>query len=432
MIILQTTTDILEVLLGGAITTNQLACVSSWRDITTTGYTPGRTVIATNGATAVSAVEAPSSLTQRLIDLINIENADTVAQTVTVRYNLNGSFYKIYQVVLQPNETAQFTNKGGWTHSSAQGATLSTNSGGPSDVQVFNTHGSFTWTKPTIFTPKFCQVICIGAGGGGGSGQGATSGATYDGGGGGGGAYNMRWFRASDLGATESVTIGQGGAGATGNGPGLSGSTASAGTNTTFGTTVRLTAGGGGGGGGGDNSSRTSGGGGGGTGGAGANGSTTSTQGTGGLPGTSTTGQIAGAGSAQGFGASAEYGGGGGGSASSVGGSCIYGGGGGGPGAVSGKNDGWAGGPAGIFPGAAGGAGSAGAAGTDGKNGRSGDSCHGGGGGGGGGSTSAVALGGNGGNGGAAGGGGGGGGAGGNGGGNGGTGGDGYACIVSW
>lgn len=74
------------------------------------------------------------------------------------------------------------------------------------------TSASSTWTKPS--GAKTVDIMLLGDGAGGGSGaQGAVNSAVCGGGGGGGGAYMERQFVASDLDATLTVTVGQGGAG---------------------------------------------------------------------------------------------------------------------------------------------------------------------------------------------------------------------------
>lgn len=78
------------------------------------------------------------------------------------------------------------------------------------DIQSFTSSG--TWTKPSNAE----RVLVQAWGGGGGGGRAATS--ADRGAGGGGGAYIERWLTASDLGSTETVTIGAAGAGATSDG----------------------------------------------------------------------------------------------------------------------------------------------------------------------------------------------------------------------
>ena len=74
-----------------------------------------------------------------------------------------------------------------------------------SDYQQFTTSG--TWTKPSDATWVYVEAI---GGGGGGSGC-AFAGDRAQGGGG--GMFTYKLFRASDLGSTETVTIGSGGSG---------------------------------------------------------------------------------------------------------------------------------------------------------------------------------------------------------------------------
>jgi hypothetical protein len=123
------------------------------------------------------------------------------------------------------------------------------------NVQTFDSSG--TWTKPAGYAAD--SRVFIQAWGGGGSGGRAAS-VT---GGGGGGGYNERWITLSSMGATETVTIGAGGASRSTNGHGTAGG------NTTVGSLITAYGGGGGGG-------QGAGGGGGGQLSAGANGNTSS------------------------------------------------------------------------------------------------------------------------------------------------------------
>lgn len=174
-------------------------------------------------------------------------------------------------------------------------------------VRTYNLADSpATWTKPVGLT----QIeVKLWAGGGGG----ASSTSATQGGGGGGGACNIAIFRASELGVTETITIGAGGAGG-----GASSNTAGVvGGNSTFG--ALLTSYGGGGGG------IAGGGGGGGISSAGIQGTNDGSNGGNPIPGLGT--GVTTSGASGGF---SIYGGGGGGDTASNGGFSIYGGGGGG------------------------------------------------------------------------------------------------------
>lgn len=113
-------------------------------------------------------------------------------------------------------------------------------------LREYTTSG--TWNKPSGLVAL--EVICIGGGGGGSSGAKRIN-ATLSRGGGSGqsGGVCFAVFEAADLAGTEDYTIGAGGAGGgsqtTNDSAGLAGGN---GTNTTFGTTVKISALGGGGG----------------------------------------------------------------------------------------------------------------------------------------------------------------------------------------
>lgn len=131
---------------------------------------------------------------------------------------------------------------------SGAGVTCGAAAGSPANVQVFSYTGSTqTWTKPSG-TPQVTKVICIGAGGGGGSGYSELIVGTAESGGAGGGsgAYLETTFATANLGSTETVTIGAGGAGGVAVGTGNPGNHGVVGGNSSFGTTPWVTCYGGG------------------------------------------------------------------------------------------------------------------------------------------------------------------------------------------
>ena len=102
---------------------------------------------------------------------------------------------------------------------------------GITDVQNFTTPGADTWTKPTAPAPSANAKALIEIWGGGGSGKSNNSEVAT---GGGGGGYFTTIVPVASLGATESMTVGAGGAGALA-------SNGNVGTNSIFGTgNVRL------------------------------------------------------------------------------------------------------------------------------------------------------------------------------------------------
>lgn len=114
MIILSTTDDVLRAVLLAAHTTNPLQMVASWRDLTTTAYTPGRSLAETNGTTPAAIVASPAASTQRVIDFVSIFNADTVAHTVQVSIFDGTNTFPLWRGQLRPNERVEFTPASGW------------------------------------------------------------------------------------------------------------------------------------------------------------------------------------------------------------------------------------------------------------------------------------------------------------------------------
>lgn len=114
MIILSETTDKLQVVLAGTVATNQLQCVTSWRDRTSTTFVAGRTLAVTNNTTDVDLAGSPAASTQRIIDFISIYNADTDDRTVTIKIDANGTEYILWKDVLSPGDTVRFIEGAGF------------------------------------------------------------------------------------------------------------------------------------------------------------------------------------------------------------------------------------------------------------------------------------------------------------------------------
>lgn len=125
MIVLDTTSKVLQVVLAASITTSQLECQSSWRDITTTAYTAGESSALTNNTTDVSLVAAPGASTQRVIDYVAIYNADTAPATVTVKTDASGTERRHVRITLRAGEALHYDGQGGaWRVLDARGAVL--------------------------------------------------------------------------------------------------------------------------------------------------------------------------------------------------------------------------------------------------------------------------------------------------------------------
>lgn len=122
MIILSETTDNLQIVLSGAVTTNQLQCFTSWRDRTATTFVAGRTVTNTNNTTDVNLAAAPASSTQRVVDFISVYNNDTTNKTVTIKLDANGTEYKLFVTTIASGETIQYQEGRGFSVLATTGA----------------------------------------------------------------------------------------------------------------------------------------------------------------------------------------------------------------------------------------------------------------------------------------------------------------------
>ena len=125
MLVLDTTSKSITIVMSGAAATTNPSFTAAYADNNGTTFTEGANDGVLNGTTAVTVVAAPAASTRRIINTITVENTDTAAVTITVGYLNTASTRTIVKVTLQVGDT--------WTTSGAydtNGNLKQTGSGG--------------------------------------------------------------------------------------------------------------------------------------------------------------------------------------------------------------------------------------------------------------------------------------------------------------
>lgn len=114
--ILDQVTETIQVVLEGAVTTNQLEWITSWADHDPVGerFTPNGTHGLTNGVTAVDVITAPSANVQRQAKIITVFNSDTVAAVVRVQKFDGTNTRRWVRASLDPDWSLQWEPGGTW------------------------------------------------------------------------------------------------------------------------------------------------------------------------------------------------------------------------------------------------------------------------------------------------------------------------------
>jgi hypothetical protein len=112
--ILNTTSDTFEILLGGTVATTQPTFTCGFNEMSSTTLVPKVNNGSTNNTTPVTLVSAPSSSFQRQVKYINIENNDTAAVTVTIRFNNSSVTRNIFKAILLAGENLSYEAEKGW------------------------------------------------------------------------------------------------------------------------------------------------------------------------------------------------------------------------------------------------------------------------------------------------------------------------------
>lgn len=121
--LLSSTTESIQISKAAGVTTTAPEVYAAYVDITTTTMSPGvqRTQLSSGTGTDDTVVNSPSASTSRQVKYLTIFNRDTVAQTFSVQHQDTTTDYFIAQMVLQPNEMAEFVWQKGWTVYDTQG-----------------------------------------------------------------------------------------------------------------------------------------------------------------------------------------------------------------------------------------------------------------------------------------------------------------------
>lgn len=119
---LDATNKSVRIFLAGAVATNQAVVNSDWGDNTATTYIAGSADFMTNGTTPVTIVAAPAASTQRIVQEINVYNADTAPMTVTIQTVSGANNRTQIVITLQVGERLSYAKDEGWSVFNSDGA----------------------------------------------------------------------------------------------------------------------------------------------------------------------------------------------------------------------------------------------------------------------------------------------------------------------
>lgn len=153
MIAFEEVLDTLEVKVGGAVATNELPITIWYQEIMGHNIDLLSASVLTNGDTPVVGITAPIEKQHKVVVLLNVLNADTVEQTVTVQRNRNGVRYPFIVFPLAVGSRLIYTHSDGWHVLNADGtmssatslpvvvasdqSAVATKDGGPNWTSVF-------------------------------------------------------------------------------------------------------------------------------------------------------------------------------------------------------------------------------------------------------------------------------------------------------
>jgi hypothetical protein len=162
-LVLDTTTKTIKVVMSGAAATTNPDFTASFADNNGTTFTEAASDGALTGASDATVVSSPASGYRRIIKKIFIENKDTAAVTITVKYDNNGTQRNIVKVTLQVGDTwstdGTYDTNGalkqtlGSVNLNNVTGTLAVANGGTGVTTSTGTGSTVLSTSPTLVTP---------------------------------------------------------------------------------------------------------------------------------------------------------------------------------------------------------------------------------------------------------------------------------------
>ena len=146
--ILTSTSEILQVVLSGAIATRQMDFYCSYNNITSTTLTPVKNQGTTSGVTVSTLMPIPGSNQQNQLRHLSLYNCDTSGNTVTIQFSGSSGSRSLLQTYLFVGESIQYTPTDGWQTYTHNGM-----------IKTFNTAQNPSPIKTSAFPALFAAGI---------------------------------------------------------------------------------------------------------------------------------------------------------------------------------------------------------------------------------------------------------------------------------
>lgn len=101
--------DEIRIVLGSAVTTNELDCTLFFSNSSTPAIPKGRTLNKTNGTTPVTLLSGEQGTTSLSCTSLSVHNTDTVSATVTISYYNGSSNFILKKQLLTPGQSLEYT-----------------------------------------------------------------------------------------------------------------------------------------------------------------------------------------------------------------------------------------------------------------------------------------------------------------------------------